>query len=235
MSRSERVREWLKAAGGAHTAAAVSDALGASGRERTMIGWTLREMMRSGQLMRDGVGRSTRYEFVQMPTRPAKLTKAQRNANRAAAARAAHHARGGRSLEQVRAEQQARRDEKEAERARRRAARAARVRTKHDRQRDAEKKRQQRQAAGGTTRAERLAKLAAQRDERAAAKAKKQRDRMQRVGNRAGLAPVQQPAVQAGPVETVEQFLARGGRVQSLPGLQAAPPPRTIPTWRNAA
>lgn len=235
MSRSERVREWLKAAGGAHTAAAVSDALSATGRERMMIGWTLREMMRSGQLMRDGVGRSTRYEFVQMPTRPAKLTKAQRNANRAAAARAAHHARGGRSMEQVRAEQQARRDEKEAERVRRRAVRAARVRTKHDRQRDSEKKRERRLAAGGMTRTEWLAKLAAQREDRAAAKVKKQRERLQRVGNRAGLAPVQQQAVQTGPAETVEQFLARGGRVQALPGIQDPPAPRTIPTWRHAA
>ncbi|KMM77065.1 hypothetical protein ACP93_02560 [Xanthomonas sp. NCPPB 1128] len=64
--------------------------------------------------------------------------------------------------------------------------------------------------------------------------AKKIHDRLQRVGKRAGLAPAQKPVAQTGPAETVEQFLARGGRVQQLPGIQGAPPPRTIPTWRNA-
>ncbi|WP_045764627.1 hypothetical protein [Xanthomonas albilineans] len=83
----------------------------------------------------------------------------------------------------------------------------------------------------GMTRIDWRKKIAAQREERAAEKL----DRLQRVGNYAGMAPAVKKALISGQVETVEQFVARGGRIKQLPGIQSAPPPRTIPTWRNVA
>lgn len=235
MSRAARVRAWLIEAGGMRSAAEVSDGLGATGKERQMVAWTIRTLVQGGQLASEGMGRRMRYQFVQPPSRASKLTPEERNAKRAALARARHKRDGGLSREDLAAAREQRRLAREAQRAKRRAEREARARAQpYSKQRAAERKREARHAAGGMTRAEWLAKVAAGRQERASAPRPVQ-NRLQRVGNLAGMTPKPAAVPSAGPAETVEQFLARGGAVDRLPGIQAAPAPRTIPTWRHAA
>ncbi|WP_045736787.1 hypothetical protein [Xanthomonas sp. MUS 060] len=72
-------------------------------------------------------------------------------------------------------------------------------------------------------------RIATQREERAAEKL----DRLQRVGNRAGMAPAAKKKSVSSEVETVEQFVARGGRIKQLPGIQTAPQCST-PAWKSA-
>ncbi|WP_369913904.1 hypothetical protein AB8810_12815 [Xanthomonas sp. NCPPB 3005] len=235
MSRAARVRAWLIAAGGMRSAGEVSDGLGATGKERQMVAWTIRTMVQGGQLVSEGMGRGMRYQFVQMPTRASKLTPEVRKQKRAAMARARHKRDGGLSRDELAVAREQRRLAREAERAQRRAEREARVRDlPYAKQRAAERKRLARRAAGGMTRAEWLAKVAAGKQERPSAP-RPAPTRLQRVGSVAGMTPKPVVTPSSRPAETVEQFLARGGAVDRLPGIQAAPAPRTIPTWRNAA
>ncbi|UYB51175.1 hypothetical protein OCJ37_14390 [Xanthomonas sp. AM6] len=235
MSRAARVRAWLIAAGGMRSAAEVSDGLGATGKERQMVAWTIRTMVQGGQLVSEGMGRGMRYQFVQPPTRAWKLTPEERKAKRAAMARARHKRDGGLSREELAAAREQRHAALQAESAQRRAAREARFRDlPYAKQRAAERKRLARHAAGRMTRAEWLAKVAAGKQERARAP-RPAPTRLQRVGSVAGMTPKPVVVPSARPAETVEQFLARGGAVDRLPGIQAAPAPRTIPTWRSAA
>ncbi|QNH21236.1 hypothetical protein HEP73_02148 [Xanthomonas sp. GW] len=235
MSRAARVRAWLIAAGGMRSAAEVSDGLGAEGKERLMIAWTLGVLVRSGQVMREGFRKGTRYEFVRMPTKASKLTPEERRTKRNAAERARLKSLGGRSREEWAAELAQKRQAREVARAERQAEREARFRDlPYAKQRAAERKRLARHAAGRMSRAEWLTKVAAGKQERPSAP-RPAPTRLQRVGSVAGMTPKPVVVPCSKPAETVEQFLARGGAVDRLPGIQAAPAPRTIPTWRNAA
>ncbi|MGV1119167.1 hypothetical protein [Xanthomonas translucens] len=211
MSRAAQIRAWLIAAGGMHSAKDVSDGLGAEGKERLLIAWTLALLVRSGQVKRDGLGRGTRYEFVRPPTKASKLTPEVRRAKRNAASRERWKRLGGRSQDERLADLRQQREARQAARAEQQAAREARATGRPPKKR-----------------------AAAQRQERPSAP-RPAPTRLQRVGSMAGMTPKPVVTPSSRPAETVEQFLARGGAVDRLPGIQAAPAPRTIPTWRNAA
>ncbi|MBB3806390.1 hypothetical protein FHR51_002542 [Xanthomonas arboricola] len=203
-----RVREWLKANPGWHSPKAIIDALGvpAGQTARRPYYSALKNMTDSGNVNRQGSGRSTAYEFVcdpplrELNTTPEYLAVCREKKRKYMAAR--NLAKGVRTLAQRRIDD-----------ALRRAARLERL----------EQEKQERAAA-------RLVRKAVNEDRRRA-----QATRVERKAKntaRAVIAVRRTPAASTAkpappPAQSVEEFIRAGGQVMRLPGIEQYIPDRS--------